>query len=529
MDSDEEFESPAGSSLGDDLSVDENPVDDFKAVEDEIDTVQIPINEENNTDYDIVFVGEIFQEMDEFVGTVSCVLDISKTATRILLKHFKWDKDKLMEKYYEGDPEKLFAEAHIGNFLKNNEESKHYSSDTNECQVCNSNVESAECFGLRCGHLFCTNCWDRYFRIKIASIDSISSDPSKCEISADDKVFMNRLKNSTTVGREKMIDTILCAAEGCDAMVEDDTVLLLLKNSEDKSKYQRFILKNFVENNKTLRWCPSSDCNYLVRVKNTDTKLVNCKCGDEFCFSCGESWHEPISCEYLKKWLKKCNDEMETANWISENTKNCPKCGAFIESPNSSSKYMVCCNLDCKYEFCSSCRGDWSKHESYCLWRTNENMPADESRVTLEHFLYCCHRYVHHQHYLKLNQRQYEKIDEKIFALMSKYNQSLTELQYVKEAMKKLCSSRRTLSYYYAFAFYNRNSDKLTVLDHFQKDLQQCVENLSDYLAFDKVEVDTRKLKFKIIHESCRAEMIRKLLLERIREGYEQNWWIYVE
>ena len=29
----------------------------------------------------------------------------------------------------------------------------------------------------------------------------------------------------------------------------------------------------------------------------------------------------------IKKWIKKCDDDSETSNWISANTKECPKCG----------------------------------------------------------------------------------------------------------------------------------------------------------------------------------------------------------
>ena len=40
-------------------------------------------------------------------------LQIPVTTTRILLNHFKWDKEKLMERFYDGDQEKLFLEAHV--------------------------------------------------------------------------------------------------------------------------------------------------------------------------------------------------------------------------------------------------------------------------------------------------------------------------------------------------------------------------------------------------------------------------------
>ena len=40
---------------------------------------------------------------------------LPQTITRILLNHFKWDKEKLYEHYYAGDQEKLFCEARIVN------------------------------------------------------------------------------------------------------------------------------------------------------------------------------------------------------------------------------------------------------------------------------------------------------------------------------------------------------------------------------------------------------------------------------
>lgn len=40
------------------------------------------------------------------------------TTTRILLNHFKWDKEKLMERFYDGDQDKLFSEARVINPFK---------------------------------------------------------------------------------------------------------------------------------------------------------------------------------------------------------------------------------------------------------------------------------------------------------------------------------------------------------------------------------------------------------------------------
>lgn len=50
---------------------------------------------------------------------------IPVTTTRILLNHFRWDKEKLMERYYDGDQEALFKAAHVINpYVKPNRQSQ---------------------------------------------------------------------------------------------------------------------------------------------------------------------------------------------------------------------------------------------------------------------------------------------------------------------------------------------------------------------------------------------------------------------
>lgn len=59
-----------------------------------------------------------------------------------------------------------------------------------------------------------------------------------------------------------------------------------------------------------------------------------------FCFGCGLPDHQPCICPVVKFWLKKCADDSETANWISANTKECPKCHSTIEKNGG-------CNVGC--------------------------------------------------------------------------------------------------------------------------------------------------------------------------------------
>lgn len=69
--------------------------------------------------------------------------------------------------------------------------------------------------GIECGHRFCVSCWTEYLTIKI--ID------------------------------EGMGQFISCPAHGCCILVDDETVMKLLKDSKVKLKYQYLITKSFVE------------------------------------------------------------------------------------------------------------------------------------------------------------------------------------------------------------------------------------------------------------------------------------------
>jgi len=69
--------------------------------------------------------------------------------------------------------------------------------------------------GLECGHRFCTQCWGEYLTTKIME--------------------------------EGVGQTIACAAHGCDILVDDATVMTLVRDPKVKLKYQHLITNSFVE------------------------------------------------------------------------------------------------------------------------------------------------------------------------------------------------------------------------------------------------------------------------------------------
>ncbi|EMP38931.1 E3 ubiquitin-protein ligase ARIH1, partial [Chelonia mydas] len=204
-------------------------------------------------------------------------------------------------RYFDGNLEKLFAECHVINPSKKSrtrQMNTRSSAQDMPCQICylnypNSVIQNTTVSyftGLECGHKFCMQCWSEYLTTKIME--------------------------------EGMGQTISCPAHGCDILVDDNTVMRLITDSKVKLKYQHLITNSFVECNRLLKWCPAPDCHHVVKVQYPDAKPVRCKCGRQFCFNCGENWHDPVKCKWLKKWIKKCDDDSETSNWIAANTKD---------------------------------------------------------------------------------------------------------------------------------------------------------------------------------------------------------------
>ncbi len=269
---------------------------------------------------------DIVKYMVECIKEVNEVIKLPSTTVRLLLHHFRWDKEKLMERFYDPDhQDELFRQAHIINPFKKphlhtqTSTSSHRStrrqisspspstttitnplkSPTEQtCLICCSTKPISEMTGIECGHIFCRNCWQNYLTYKIM--------------------------------HEGIGQTIPCPAQ-CDILVDDKTVLNLIASSDVRSKYQHLITNSFVECNRSMRWCPGTNCTNAIKASYCDVAMVICTgCQTSFCFQCGQAWHEPIKCKWLKKWQKKCHDDSETSNWIAANTKECPKCHATI-------------------------------------------------------------------------------------------------------------------------------------------------------------------------------------------------------
>ncbi|KAJ7418908.1 E3 ubiquitin-protein ligase ARIH1 [Pitangus sulphuratus] len=393
---------------------------------------------------------------DNFQQDLSPLEENPATITRILLSHFNWDKEKLMERYFDGNLEKLFAECHVINPSKKSrtrQMNTRSSAQDMSCQICYLNYPNSYFTGLECGHKFCMQCWSEYLTTKIME--------------------------------EGMGQTISCPAHGCDILVDDNTVMRLITDSKVKLKYQHLITNSFVE--------------------------------------------------WLKKWIKKCDDDSETSNWIAANTKECPKCHVTIEK-DGGCNHMVCRNQNCKAEFCWVCLGPWEPHGSawYNCNRYNEDDAKaardaqERSRAALQRYLFYCNRYMNHMQSLRFEHKLYAQVKQKMEE-MQQHNMSWIEVQFLKKAVDVLCQCRATLMYTYVFAFYLKKNNQSIIFENNQADLENATEVLSGYLERDISQDSLQDIKQKVQDKYRYCESRRRVLLQHVHEGYEKDLWEYIE
>lgn len=471
--------------------------------------------------FEVLSSDDVVQDMVNCITEVNTVVQLPPTVTRILLHHFKWDKERLYERYYDGDRARLFDEAHIVDPSTSRSpsslddlSSSSLSTTTRitrqnsrpmieNCVICCRDLVSTQMTGLGCGHRFCNECWTAYLTTKIME--------------------------------EGMGNMIACANHGCDIIVDDQMVMSLITDSKVKQKYQLLITNSFVECNKLLRWCPKPECTRVIKVQHRplDPAPVKCSCDTIFCFLCGENWHEPVCCDLLRKWKKKCDDDSETCNWIAANTKECPKCNVTIEK-DGGCNHMICKNHNCKAEFCWICLGPWDQHGSSwysCNRFDDESAKAaramqEKSRAALQRYLHYCNRYMNHMQSLRFENKLYASIKEKMEE-MQQHNMSWIEVQFLKKAVDVLCQCRQTLMYTYVFAYYLVKNNQSILFEDNQKDLESATETLSEYLERDITTDNIGEIKQKVQDKYRYCDTRRKVLLQHVQEGYDKDWWVY--
>ncbi|XP_003742411.1 potential E3 ubiquitin-protein ligase ariadne-2 [Galendromus occidentalis] len=367
---------------------------------------------------------------------------------RMLLHHFQWNCQEVVERYKK-NPAQTLALARIRSIT--------VSPDNNNahfCQTCFQNLRSGEFRSLDCGHQFCADCWTAFLEVQIGQ------------------------------GRST---EIACMSQGCDILAPMEFVLQLIapKSALLEARYLQFCRNDWIRTHPQLRFCPGRNCQAVIRVEQILAKRVKCSfCQTQFCCRCGGDYHAPADCETIKKWITKCADDSETANYISAHTKDCPMCHVCIEK-NGGCNHMQCSG--CKYDFCWMCLGDWKTHGSQYYecsrYKENPNIANEsvnaQAREALKKYLFYFERWENHAKSLRLEEVMREKIQNRINQKVMAKEGTWIDWQYLLDAAALLAKCRYTLQYTYPYAYFLDPGPRKELFEYQQATLEAEIENLS--------------------------------------------------
>ncbi|KAH8840504.1 hypothetical protein MCOR27_006493 [Pyricularia oryzae] len=509
MDSEDEFMSAISSGDEDVMSDNEDMsgAEDFDSELDadlDVDLAKDP--PKRKAAHDITFSvynpDDLRKQQDDLIDEVNMILEMRKEDAAILLRHFRWNRERLIEEYMD-NRKKVLEVAGLGPNVGGGPQLQVIPGFC--CEICCEDEEGLQSFAMKCGHRYCVDCYRQYLTQKIRE--------------------------------EGEAARIQCPSEGCHRII-DAKSLDLLVTPELKERYHVLLQRTYVEDKDTLKWCPGPDCQNAIdcSIKKKDlhrvVPTVTCNCKMRFCFGCTLNDHQPAPCELVKMWLKKCADDSETANWISANTKECPKCNSTIEK-NGGCNHMTC--RKCRHEFCWMCMGIWSEHGTswYNCNRFEEKSGTDardaqaKSRLSLERYLHYYNRYANHEQSARLDKDIYHKTEKKMTMLQTASGMSWIEVQYLEAASQALQTCRQTLKWTYAFAFYLSRNHLTTIFEDNQKDLEMAVEALSEMFEKPVAELADSKQKVEIMDKTAYCNRRRVILLEDTAENLANGQWTF--
>ncbi|KAG8963025.1 hypothetical protein FRC03_003521 [Tulasnella sp. 419] len=489
-------------------------------------------------DYENLANEDIQKSMAKEAELLSSMLEVDISTASMLLRHMQWNREKLIDKFME-DPEGVLEKAGISTTnaptttpaapvpvaSSSSGPRKLTRKATKEaalppppapeafmCPICCCEPsEPSAIFSLSCGHVFCTDCWSTYLSGKI---------------------------------REEGEHSIRCMESGCNQQVADKFILgnkPSLLDEETKKKFTDVLVRYYVQCQSSLRYCPAPGCHYTVQCPGAtksgwETVVPTVTCGDnhDFCFGCGEDGdHRPLICRISRMWLKKCQDDSETANWIKSNTKECPKCQSTIEK-NGGCNHMTC--KKCKNEFCWVCMGPWSEHGNawYSCNRYEEKEGVEardaqsRSRASLERYLHYYNRWANHEQSARLSLDLYAKTEKKMEEMQVTSNLTWIEVQFAKKAVDEVIKCRRTLKWTYAMGYYLEKGNQKELFEDNQRDLEKAVEALSELLE-RPIEPETiGQLRQQVTDKTVYVLKRNEVMLEDTANGYLEGRWQWI-
>ena len=441
------------------------------------------------------------------VKQIADLFDVDPDEANCMLRHYGWKEQKLQQDWFASE-EKVRKLVGLSG-RKSSSSCSHAPASCSASVQCESafcdSVPVSRAASLNCGHWFCDECWAGYLISQINSGRSCVF--TRC-------MGMKCVKKGCT-------HKFGCA---CDEMLPESVFYRYVKDSQLLEKYRRWMLDNFVEGTKQIKWCPNPQCGNAVEYKPGGSKSVKCSCGFEFCFSCSQVAHVPAPCDLVSKWLQKEQSDDATAVWLAARTKQCPKCTVRIEK-NKACNHMRC--VKCGHDFCWLCKGPWSDHGSgtggyYVCNKYNEDaakgsVSEEEKAIVnnqklLQKYRFYYNRFRNSIESIAMTRKFGVKMEAKLG------DTDIGKSSFLVDAIHKLIEARRVLQWTYSMAYYMRAGREKNLFEYQQELLIVQTEGLQELMENTQHDQLPSK-RHDIIDRTSTMDRFRREIVKKVEEG----------
>ncbi|KAM5170228.1 E3 ubiquitin-protein ligase RNF14 isoform 1-T2 [Mantella aurantiaca] len=224
------------------------------------------------------------------------------------------------------------------------------------CNICFSEKLGSECTHFKdCSHVYCNSCLKDYFEIQI---------------------------------RDGQVHALNCPEPKCTSVATPAQVKILV-GEQLFGRYDRLLLQSSLDLMTDVVYCPRPSCQTPVMQEPGGTMGICSSCQYAFCTLCRMTYHGVSPCKvtsekllllrddyltadedgkkflekrYGKRVLQKAVEELESVEWLEQNSKACPHCGTYIQKIDGCNK-MTC--TGCKQYFCWLCMNTLSRGNPY--------------------------------------------------------------------------------------------------------------------------------------------------------------------
>nr|GMC55917.1 probable E3 ubiquitin-protein ligase ARI8 [Ipomoea batatas] len=432
---------------------DDDVIMDYFIDNDSDDSDSLASHYRSQTNYTILNEADIRQRQEETMMKIATVLSISKDAAGILLRHFNWSVSKVNDEWF-ADEEKVRRTVGLLENPTPLPNEKEVANLSITCGICFETYPRDEISSAACGHPFCVTCWQGYISTSI-------NDGPGCLM-------------------------LRCPDPSCSAAVGQDMVQELASR-DDKEKYNRYLLRSFVEDNRKTKWCPAPGCDYAVDfIVGSGSYDVTCCCSYSFCWNCCEEAHRPVDCGTVAKWILKNSAESENMNWLC--------LGPWSDHGEKTGGFYAC-----------------NRYES-----AKQDGAFDDAEKRREMAKNSLERYTHYYERWATNQSSRQKALADLQQMQTVHLEKLSEIQcqpesqlkFIIDAWLQIVECRRVLKWTYAYGYYLPEHDraKRQFFEYLQGEaesglerLHQCAEKeLQRYLNADGPSKDFNEFRTKL-------------------------------